>query len=91
MAASATFPCATAQPVWLLNQAIGHYDQSLAHYKTVSYREKHRRKFFALAKQVIPIIGGTEFIKEFTAHCAPGDNERAAVAAELVRELASGK
>ena len=84
-------PCATAQPYWLLRQAFDNYKQSLAHWKTVSHRERSRRKFFAFARQVIPIIGGLAFINEFKAYLGETDKEGLAVAEELVRELASDK
>jgi hypothetical protein len=85
-------PCAVAQPRWLLLQALDYYKQSTAHWKSVSHRERSRRKFFAYARQVIPIIGGKAFIDDFKSYFAGTmGQEGLAVAEELVREMAAGK
>jgi len=88
---STTFPCATAQPNWLTIQVIEHYRDSVAPYKSAAARTAHRKKFFAFAKQVLPVIGGAAFLEAFRHNLQPMDKEGVPVVEELIREMAAGK
>jgi hypothetical protein len=48
---------AAIQPKWLIQNAVKHYATSVNWYRSVTVRERHRKRFIDTMRQVLPILG----------------------------------